>query len=204
MKTLLNIMCKGHPYQWPNYLGETQRVLNCAIHSTTGEQPHFMFFSRRPYRQILSELPSWEDEVGESDLARAHEIIQKTHKEMAQKYLSVANRKRRNQTVEEKTLVWVKSETQVPGTSQKLNIRWIGPYRVLECVRGGSTYVLKNVFDDTIIERAANKVKPFYGTEQWITSMQEHSENVPDIVSGGVRTRGARNIIPPKRFIEIM
>ena len=202
MKTLLNVMCKGHPYQWPRYLGETQRVLNCAIHSTTGEQPHYIFFSRRPYRQILSELPSLDDEVDESDLAKAHEIIQKTHGEMAKRYISVANRKRVNKTVEENSLVWVKSETQVPGTSRKLNAKWQGPYRVIESVRDGSTYVLKNVFNDTIIERAANKIKPFIGDENWLLTMQEHAENVPDVVPEGVRTRGARNIVPPARLIE--
>ena len=87
MKTLLNVMCWGHPYQWPKYLGEIQRVLNCAIHSTTGEQPHFVIFSRRPYRQIVSEMPEFDEDVGESDIAKAHEIIQKTHAEMAKKYL---------------------------------------------------------------------------------------------------------------------
>ena len=171
MKTLLNVMCRGHPYQWPKYLGETQRDLNCAIHSTTGEQPHFVFFSRRPYRQIVSEVPEFDEDVGESDIVKAHEIIQQTHAEMAKKYLSVANRKRKNQVVKDGSLAWVRNETQIPGTSRKLNIKWLGPFKVTECVRNGSAYVLKNVFDETIIECAANKIKPFVGDEEWITTM---------------------------------
>ena len=47
MKTVLNLLCEGHPYHWPKYLGETQRVLNTAVHTTLGEQPHYVFFSRR-------------------------------------------------------------------------------------------------------------------------------------------------------------
>ena len=100
------------------------------------------------------------------------------------------------------SLVWVKNETQIPGTSRKLNIKWCGPFKVTECVRNGSAYVLKNVFDETIIERTANKIKPFVGDEEWITTMQEHSENVPDIVDMSVQRRGARNIVPPARLIE--
>lgn len=203
MKTLLNVMCKGHPFQWPKYLGETQRVLNCAIHATTGEQPHYIFFSRRTNRQVLSELPELDDEVDDTDLEQAHEIIQKTHAEMAKKYLHVANRNReKNNSVDTNSLVWVKSETQVPGTSRKLNIKWLGPYKVVQSVRNGATYVLKNVFDDTVIERAANKIKPFVGDEQWLLHMQQHEENVPDVVNLGTRTRGARNIVPPARLIE--
>ena len=202
MKTLLNVMCNGHPYQWPKYLGETQRVLNCAIHATTGEQPHYIFFSRRPYRQILSDLPAIEDELNDSDLAKAHEIIQKTHKEMSKKFVNVANRKRVNKSVEVDSLVFIKNETQIPGTSKKLNVKWLGPYKVLEKIRDGSAYIVKNVFTDAVVERAANKLKPFHGEEEWLISMQEHSENVPDVVTEGVRTRGARNIVPPSRLIE--
>ena len=199
MKTLLNVMCQGHPYQWPNYLGDTQRVLNCAIHATTGEQPHFIFFCRRPLRQVLSELPSIEDD---SDIAKAHEIIQKTSSEMSKHFLYNANKKRHNSSVEKDSLVWVKNETQIPGTSRKLNVKWLGPYKVIEVIREGSTYILKNLFNDSMLERAANKVKPFYGKEEWLVKMQEHSETVPDIVPEGIRTRGARNIVPPSRLIE--
>lgn len=202
MKTLLNVMCQGHPYQWPKFVGDVQRVLNCSIHATTGEQPHFSFFSRRPFRQILTELPSMDDDTTDSDIVKAHEIIQKTSSEMSKHYIHIANRNRVNKAVVVDSLVWVKNETQVPGTSKKLNVKWLGPYKVVEVVRDGSTYLLKNVFNDNLIERAANKVKPYYGDEQWLINMQEHSENVPDIITEGIRTRGARNIVPPSRLIE--
>ena len=197
-------MCQGHPSQWPKYLGETQRVLNCAIHSTTGEQPHFVFFSRRPYRQIVSEVPEFDEDVGESDIAKAHEIIQKTLAERAKKYLCSKPKKKESSSERwlDGSLVWVRNETQISGTSRNLNIQWLGPFKVIECVRNDSTYVLKNVFDATIIKRAANKIKPFVGAEEWITTMQEHSESVPDIVDMSVRRRGAWNIVPPTHLIE--
>ena len=62
--------------------------------------------------------------------------------------------------------------------------------------------MLKNIFNETVVERAANKIKPFHGDEEWLLNMKEHSESVPDIVTEGVRTRGARNIVPPSRLIE--
>ena len=71
MKTVLNVMCKGYPYQWPKYLGETQRVLNTAVHTTHGEQPHFVFFSRRLPRQVASELPTISDDDEDSAIERA-------------------------------------------------------------------------------------------------------------------------------------
>lgn len=81
-------------------------------------------------------------------------------------------------------------------------MKWLGPYRVIESIRDGSTYVLKNLFNEIVIERAADKIKPFHGDEQYLLNMQEHTETVPDTVSEGVRTRGARNIVPPSRLIE--
>ena len=57
MKTVLNLLCEGHPYHWPKYLGETQRVLNTAVHTTLSEQPHYVFFSRRALRQVLCAPP---------------------------------------------------------------------------------------------------------------------------------------------------
>ncbi|XP_066968110.1 uncharacterized protein [Macrobrachium rosenbergii] len=152
MKTLLNVTCQGHTYQWPTYLGETQPVLNCAVHATTGEQPHYVFFSRRPAIQIITTSPSIDDEVSDPDITKVHEIIQKTHLQRSKTFVSIANRKRVNTNVEKNSLVWVRNETQIPGTSQKLNVKWLGPYRVIEVVQDGSTYVLKNLFDDTIVE----------------------------------------------------
>ena len=162
-----------------------------------------MFFSRRAPRQIPGVLPSMEDEIEDSAIAKAHEIIQKTHREMASKYRAIANRKRKNQTVDENSLVWVRSETMVPNTSRKLNPKWCGPYRVTKVYRDGAKYELCNLFTQHIIERAAEKVKPFVGQEQWLIEMEEMQEIPPDVVDDWVlETRGARNVVPPSRLIE--
>ena len=201
LKTVLSIMCQGHPYQWPKYLSETQRVLNCAVHSTTGEQPHYSFFSRRPYRQILSDLPTIDEDVGDEDLRRAHEIVQQTHDTMARKYLLVANRKKTHDKVDVGTLVWVRRETQPPGVARKLVARWLGPYRVIQVLRGGATYTVENPFDGSVLERAADKLKRFRGEESYLTRPSEYSEKVPDVDLG---RRGTRNRAPPTRLIEEM
>ncbi len=49
-----------------------QKVLNLAVHTTTGEQPYFAFFSRRPPCQVGVRLP--EIEGTEEGIAEAHAI----------------------------------------------------------------------------------------------------------------------------------
>ncbi len=47
MKAVLTTLCKGQPAMWPRYLKKCQKVLNGAVHETTGEQPHFFMIKRR-------------------------------------------------------------------------------------------------------------------------------------------------------------
>ena len=203
MKTVLSILCKGNPYNWPKYLGDTQRALNTAVHTTLGEQPHFAFFSRRAPRQVTSVLPLVEDDAEDSSLARAHQVIQETALEMTRKYRNVANKNRKSQTVTEGSLVWVKKETIVSGTSRKLNPKWTGPYKVQKVIREGAKYELVNIFDQTVIERAADKIKPYYSSEQWLSEPQEIA--IPENEhSESVEQRSARNKAPRKRLIEEM
>ena len=57
-----------------------------------------------------------------------------------------------------------------------------------------------NVFDRSEIQRAADKVKPYHGDEQWLTEPQEvfvPEETVPEPVQPRVRR-------PPPRLIEEM
>ena len=203
MKTVLNTLCRGNPYQWPKYLGETQRVLNNALHTTIGEQPHYAFFSRRAQRYVPGVRPQFSDEPDEEAIEKAHQVIYETQKEMARKYISQANKHRKTQSVEVGALVWVKSEVAMPNTSRKLNPRWTGPYRVLEKNHGGATYKLKNLFSEQELLRSSDKVKPYIGgEEQWLLD-EENSGEYEDI-SGGMPTRGTRNIVPPSRLIEEM
>ena len=135
--------------------------MNQAVHSTTGQQPYFAFFSRHAPRLVPSELPYIA--ATSDELPAAHEVLKKTHLNMARRFRAVANRRRENQRVEVGDLVWVKLEVGVPGTCTKLNARWEGPYRVTEVIRGGSAYKLTNLFTHTELQRAAEKNKAIYG-----------------------------------------
>ena len=98
--------------------------MNQAIHSTTGQQPFFDVFSRHNTRNIGVTLP--EVSATSDELVLTHELLQNTYLNMARKLRAVANRRRRNQSIEIDSLVWVKAETVMPGVSNKLQARWIG------------------------------------------------------------------------------
>lgn len=197
-KGILRSLCKGYPLRWPHMLQHVQLVMDTAIHSTTGQTPYYAFFSRHPPRNIGVPL----DQVDSDEEGRvlAHELLKQTHLNMSRKFRAVANRNRVNQRVENNALVWVKAETLLPGASRKLQTKWIGPYRVSETIRDGSAYRLVNVFDRSEIQRAADKVKPYHGDEQWLTEPQEVF--VPEaVVPEPVQPRVRR---PPPRLIEEM
>ncbi len=114
LKSVLAALCQGHPLRWPTLLQPCQIIMNQAIHTSTGQQPYFAFFSRHPPRLAEAALPSIDGD--EDDLTAAHALIRETHQKMSRRYRDVANRARKNQRVERGALVWVKSETTVPGT----------------------------------------------------------------------------------------
>ena len=126
------------------------------------------------------------------------ELIKETQEEMCRKYRSVANRGRKDCKIENGTLVWVKRETVIPGTSRKMNVRWGGPYRVVDVLRNGGAYVVENSFTGQRLQRAAEKVKPYHGDEEWLLApppevpcLEEEDEPLPP------RQRRA-----PRRLIE--
>lgn len=198
MKTVLSVLCEGHPLQWPKYLGETQRVLNSAIHTSLGEQPHFVFFSRHASRQVISTLPSIDPDDPLVAVTVAHQVIKDTNQVMSRQYLAKANKGRKAQSVCTGDLVWVRAETVVPDTSRKLNVKWWGPCRVKEIVREGGAYRLENVFTGVELNRAAGKLKPYHGEEQWLLEPREvNVEEFPDEPPVSPRVRR-----PVKRYVE--
>lgn len=65
-------------------------------------------------------------------------------------------------------------------------------------IRDGSAYVLENVFDGRILQRAAGKVKPYCGSEEWITAPRKiiiPEETEPEPLPPRVRR-------PPRRYVE--
>ena len=199
IKSILAALCRGQPLQWPRYLMACQQVLNQAVHTSVGCQPYFAFFGRHAPRSLGTHLPSIDGE--QDEVAVAQGIIRETHQTMCRKYLSRANEGRRNQAVSEGALVWVRSEVSTPGTCRKLNTRWLGPYRVVEVVRGGSAYVVENLFTGQLVQRAAEKIKPYVGQAQWLCELDERVV-VPEEDECVSERLPARVRRPPRRRIE--
>ena len=195
LKTVLTALCKGHPLRWPTVLAQCQRILNQSVHTSTQQQPYFAFFSRHAPRSSAGHLPAVEgDEEGK---AEAHALLLETQRRMCNRSRQVANRGRMNQRVEVDSLVLVKNETVMAGTCRKLNLRWCGPFRVKTVLRDGGAYVLENVFTGQLVQRAAEKVKPYWESGPWIMPQPEMC--VPEATPEAVPARDRR---PPRRYIE--
>ena len=128
----------------------------------------------------------------------AHEVIKESHLTLTRRSRETANRRRKNQAVSEGTLVWVRRETTLPGTCRKLNPKWDGPYRVISVLREGGGYLLENVHTGQKLQRAAEKVKPCEGQEEWLLSPPE----VPCVEEADNEPPPPRTRRPPRRLIE--
>ncbi len=82
MKAILTALCKGQPSKWPQYIKQCQRIINGAVHETTGEQPYFLMFNRKAPRMVGIELPQMEQD---SNLSVAMELVKETNREQAKK-----------------------------------------------------------------------------------------------------------------------
>ena len=195
LKNVLTALCKGHPLRWPTVLAKCQQILNQSVHTSTAQQPYFAFFSRYAPRTTTGPLPEIEgDEEGK---AEAHALLLETQKKMCRRSRAIANRGRVDRRVEVGTLVLVKNETTLAGTSKKLNLRWWGPFRVKTVLREGGAYIVENVFTGQLLQRTAEKVKPYWEQGEWIMSPQEiyTPEPMPEVIP-------ARERRPPRRYIE--
>ena len=117
---------------------------------------------------------------------------------MTRKYRSAANRKRKEQKVDSGALVWIKRETTESGVCKKLCVKWNGPYQVVEVLRNGGGYVVKDPFTGQMLQRAAEKVKPFCGEEEYVVESQDtvfHADLETEVLPPRVRKR-------PRRYIE--
>ncbi len=72
--------------------------MNQEVHTSTGQQPYFAFFSRHLPRLISASLPSLDGEADE--LAEAHALVRETHQKMSRRYRDAANHARKTQKVE--------------------------------------------------------------------------------------------------------
>lgn len=169
--------------------------MNTAIHTSTNTTPYFAFFGRHPSRSLGLPVVSGD----QKEVVEAHRLIQETQRAMTQKYRDVANRGRKNQGVSVGTLVWVKRETTIPGTSRKLNPKWTGPFRVEEVIRNGSAYILVHPVTGQRLQRAADKLKVHYGSEEWL--LHPRSEEPEEDPDEAVEPPPPRTRRPPRRLI---
>ncbi len=105
---------------------------------------------RHAPRQIGATLPSVEEDP-EVEIAR--EVIKQTNQENSRKLLNKANIGRKDQKLKKDSLIWVRKEVTDPGVNKKLLMKWIGPYKITETLREGSTYVVENVFTGARTQR---------------------------------------------------
>lgn len=119
------------------------------------------------------------------------------------RYCAIANRKRRAEKVSVGSLVWVKSETPLPGTCTKLNAKWKGPYQVSEVIRDGQLYVMKDPYSGKLVQRAADKVKPYVSRSEIIPEMEENqSDELEEEEEEEDHDLPPRRRRPPRRLIE--
>ena len=182
-KKILAALCNGFPHRWPDLLDKTQLVMNTAVHTSIGQQPYVAFFSRYPRRNTGFDLPQITN--SDEDMLEVHKLIRDTNKKMVEQYLHEKNKNRKNERVEVDSLVWVKKEVGIANTSRKLNRKWGGPYQVVQVLREGGAYVLRNVWTGVLIQRTAEKIKRCSVSEQvlleeyepeWEESEEEEEE----------------------------
>ncbi len=154
-------------------------------------------FGRRPTRGIGVELPQLEQDT---DLEMAIEVVKQTNLQQSRKWRNRAYRGRQNQRVKKDQLVWVQKDYTTSLGDRKLGLKWVGPYKVKEVIREGSAYKLEDVFEGVVIQRAADKVKPYVVQDNILTQprkmfLQEDSEEEDE-------PRPVRNRIPPRRYAE--
>ncbi len=171
MKSVLGNLCKGQAAMWLRYIKKCQKVLNGAVREATGEQNHFLMFNRRLPRLVEGvELPQIRQDA---DMEVAIEVVKRGSLDQARKWRNRANIGRKNQRVEVDRLVWVKKDYITSVGDRKLGVKYVGPYKVKEVLRDGGAYRLENVFEETRVKRAADKIKHYMGQENILVRPRE-------------------------------
>ncbi|XP_063889312.1 uncharacterized protein LOC135116022 [Scylla paramamosain] len=154
-----------------------------------------------PPRFVTAPLLTVQSE--DSDVQQLKRMIKDASVTSQRRYRAVANRKRRDEKVSVGSLVWVKSETPLPGTSTKLNAKWKGPYRVSEVIWDGQLYVVEDPYSGKLVQRAAEKVKPYVSRSEIIPELEEnYSDGCVEEEEKEDQDLPPRRRRPPRRLIE--
>ena len=198
LKKILSALCEGSPNRWPRLLSTCERIMNQAVHSTTGCQPYFAFLGRHPVRSVGARLPEFE--VDRQDLRLAHESILATSARQLQSYRKAKNVVKADEPLAVASWVWVRLETTKPGTSRKLNDKWAGPYEVVEVNECSGIYTLKDLQEPgSQVYRAADKLKPYIAApEEYLVDDRVLSPEVPVETNSGVPESREEVTNPPE------
>ncbi len=150
--------------------------MNATVHTSTAQQLYFAFLSRPTPREVGIRLPTITGE--EDDISLARRVIKETQEKITRKYREVDNRTRKEQKVNPGVLVWIKREANESGVCKKLCVKWNGPFQVVEVLRDGGRYLVKEPFTGQILQRAAVKVKPFSGSQEYVVEPKTVSPRV--------------------------
>ena len=177
--------------------------LNQAVHGNTLQMPFWAFHKRYPNLKARANFPSVPGD--EDDVNAALAILMETSEKNAKSWIHQKNVGRRNDQVKVGDLVWVKQEVMTIGLARKLQLKWVGPYKVDQVLLGGSKYILKDLRrENTYIQRAAEKLKLCISSNQYfVGDAEEVPETEPDQeMEPPVPHMLTRQRKPPRRLIE--
>ena len=200
IKTVLAQLCRGHPHRWPSLLNQCQRALNSSVHTSTSTTPYMAFFNRPPMRGPESQFPLVRNP--DCDYHKLKEMIKSASIKSQRQYRAYANRRKRRESVGKGALVWVKREAPIPGTATKLNSKWLGPFKVVEVLQGGSMYIVENPYDGARKQRAAEKIRPYVSETNLIHEIEEMDEVTTEEPNKSEAELPPRRRQPPRRLIE--
>ena len=169
-----------------------------AIHTATTVTPFEAMFNRPPLRRMGAPLPTISN--SEVDREALGTLITIASRASQKRSRDMANLGVKPRWAEVGDLVWVKAEKTVPNTCSKLNLKWYGPYKVTQVLQEGLAYILKDPFSEKLVQRAAEKVRPFYSGEGWCGRREEVVE--VDEGEGEDEPLPPRCRKPPRRLIE--
>lgn len=177
------------PNRWDEYLPYATFAYNTAVHASTGYAPFYLMFGREA-REPNDVLPptrllivSNENTIFSQMWHEAKEAAKRNLEEAKekQKYYYDKNTKLVEYKIGDQVLI--KEMANTPG---KFNMRWEGPYKVIER-KGDVTYKLLHVENQTEYVTHVDRMKPFTNETASNPATAEQETNVePDTEKGPV------------------
>ena len=121
----------------------------------------------------MGQLRLPDDEIGSSDTFNIKELLKETVRRITKGYLARGNSKRKNEQLRVGMYAWVKVEEGLENVAVKLSPKWTAPYKIIHVVDDRIAYQLENVFDGSVIKRAAEKLKIYVDRDDMLDELKE-------------------------------